>query len=325
MKRKIGTQEVSALGMGCWAIGGEWFAGEQPLGWGKVDDQDSIRALHAALEMGVTLFDTADIYGCGHSERVLGEAFQGREDIFIATKFGNVPDEASKQVLGENTSTEYIVQACESSLKRLKREHIDLYQLHINFHDLDSSFQVADTLEKLAEDGKIRAFGWSTDDPERAAAWKNYPHFRAVQHSINVLQPATGMLRTCEALDLASINRGPLAMGLLTGKFSQGQQLSETDIRAKTPGWLEDSGWFKNGVPGQEFLDRLESVREVLTSDGRTLTQGALAWLWAASEKTLPIPGFRTVKQVQENAGAMEHGPLSPEQYQEVETLLGRR
>ncbi|GEM49688.1 aldo/keto reductase [Deinococcus cellulosilyticus] len=324
MKRKIGTREVSALGMGCWAIGGEWFAGTQPLGWGKVDDQESIRALHAALELGITLYDTADIYGCGHSERILGEAFGGRDDIFIATKFGNVPDEATKQVLGEDTSPEYIVQACEASLKRLRREHIDLYQLHINFHDLDTSFRIAETLERLAEEGKIRAFGWSTDDPERAKAWKQYPHYQAVQHSLNVMQSTPEMLKVCEELDLASINRGPLAMGLLTGKFSAGHQLSDTDIRAKSPDWMVASGWFEHGKPGKAFLKRLESVREVLASDGRTLGQGALAWIWATSEKTIPIPGFRTVKQVQENAGALQYGPLRAEQLQEVERLLGR-
>lgn len=324
MKRKIGTQEVSALGMGCWAIGGEWFAGEQPLGWGKVEDQESIRALHAALDLGVTLYDTADIYGCGHSEHILGQAFGGRDDIFIATKFGNVPDEVTKQVMGENTSPEYIVQACEASLKRLRRDFIDLYQLHINFHDLDTSFRIAEALEKLAEQGKIRAFGWSTDDPERAKAWKHYPHYQAVQHSLNIMQPTPEMIRTCEDLGLASINRGPLAMGLLTGKFSQGHGLSSTDIRAKSPDWMVASGWFENGKPGEAFLNRLESVREVLTADGRTLTQGALAWIWSCSAKTIPIPGFRTVKQVQENAGALQKGPLTPEQFQEVERLLGR-
>jgi aryl-alcohol dehydrogenase-like predicted oxidoreductase len=125
-----------------------------------------------------------------------------------------------------------------------------------------------------------------------------------------------------ERFDLASVNRGPLAMGLLTGKYTASSKIGADDIRGVSPDWME---YFRDGVPSSALLARIDAVREILRSGGRTLAQGALAYLWARSAKTIPIPGCRTVAQVEENAGALAFGPLTPDQLAEVDGLLGRQ
>ena len=170
MRRRLGRigHEVSGLGLGCWAIGGPFWRGENPVGWGEVDDAESRRAIHRGLDLGVTLFDTADVYGAGHSERVLGEALRGRRhEVVIASKFGNVFDEATKQITGADASPAYIQRACEASLRRLQTDYLDLLQMHID-QPPETVPDVLDTLEALVSAGKIRGYGWSTDDPEKA-------------------------------------------------------------------------------------------------------------------------------------------------------------
>jgi aryl-alcohol dehydrogenase-like predicted oxidoreductase len=312
------------MGLGCWAIGGLLWAGETPVGWGEVDDQESIRAIQRGLELGATFFDTADVYGAGHSERILGQALAGRRHhVVIATKFGNVFDEAARQITGSDASPDYIRRACEASLKRLNTDYIDLYQFHLNDYDPDKAAAVRDVLEELVTAGKIRYYAWSTDFPERARIFAEGAHCTAVQHQLNVLETNDAMIALCEALNLASINRGPLAMGLLTGKFQAGSRLASNDVRGdKSPAWLQ---YFKDGRPNPEWLDKLRAIHEILTSDGRTLAQGALAWMWGRSRQTIPIPGFRTVAQIEENAGAMEFGPLDKSQLGEIDAILGRQ
>ncbi|MGC9520291.1 MAG: aldo/keto reductase [Anaerolineae bacterium] len=315
--------EVSAMGLGCWAIGGPFWRGDTPVGWGEVDDEESTRAIHTALDLGVTFFDTADVYGAGHSEIVLGQALAGRrDDVVIATKFSNVFDPLTRQITGSDVSSAYIRQACEASLRRLNTDHIDLYQLHDGGLPLDEAGAVRDTLETLVAEGKIRAYGWSTDDPERAALFAEGPHCTAVQNQMNVFSDAPEMIALCERLNLASINRGPLAMGLLSGKYQAGSKLADNDVRGENaPSWMQ---YFKDGKPNPAFLDKLAAIRDVLTSDGRTLVQGALGWIWARSSKTIPIPGFRNPAQVEENAKAMQFGPLDEAQMQEIDGLLER-
>ncbi|MGD0877933.1 MAG: aldo/keto reductase [Anaerolineales bacterium] len=325
MKRILGRSgiEVSALGMGCWAIGGPFWAGSTPNGWGEVDDEESIRAIHKALDMGVNFFDTANVYGAGHSERVLARAFAGRRaQVVIATKFNAVFDETTRQITGSDTTPEGIRKACEDSLRRLNMDYIDLYQFHDNGYPAGQATPVRETLEGLVSTGKIRAYGWSTDFPERAEVFAGGPHCSAVQLQLNVLDDNPLMLALCEKYDLAALNRGPLAMGLLTDKYGGRIKVSVDDVRGeKSPDWMK---YFKNGLPNPEWAAKRDSIREILTSHGRTLAQGALAWNWARSEKTLPIPGFHTATQVQENAGAMQFGPLKKEQMNEIDRLLER-
>src|SRR5215216_2156438 len=323
--RKLGRSniEISALGMGCWAIGGPFFEKGTPLGWGEVDDEESMRAIHCALELGINFFDTANVYGAGHSERVLGNTLAGRRsEVVIATKFNSLFDEAAREVTGSSCAPADIRKACEDSLRRLNTDYLDLYQFHDNGYPADQAVPVRDTLEKLVKEGKIRAYGWSTDFADRAEVFAQGPNCTSIQLQLNVLDDNPGVIAICEKHDLAAINRGPLAMGLLTGKYSASTQPSTDDVRGeKSPGWMK---YFKDGKPSPEWLGKMEAVREILTSGGRTLAQGALAWLWARSEKTIPIPGFRTVQQVEENCGALQSGPLAKDQMAEIEKILER-
>jgi len=325
MKRTLGRSgiEVSAMGLGCWAIGGPFWAGQTPLGWGEVDDNESIRAIHAALDLGINFFDTANVYGAGHSERVLGRALAGRRaQAVIATKFNAVFDEQTRQVTGADPSPRGIRRACEESLRRLNTDYIDLYQFHDNGYPVEKAGPVRETLEDLVKEGKIRAYGWSTDFPDRAEFFAQGPHCAAIQLQLNVLDDNPAVIAICEKYNLAAINRGPLAMGLLTDKYAPQTRLSIDDVRGeKSPEWMK---YFKDGKPNPEWLAKRDAVRQILTSGGRTLAQGALAWLWARSPQTIPIPGFRTVAQVQENAAAMRFGPLTPEQMRAIDSILGR-
>ena len=323
--RKLGRSglQVSAMGLGCWAIGGPSWRGEVAVGWGQVDDAESIRAIRRALDLGVTFFDTADVYGAGHSEQVLGRALAGQHQrVVIATKFGNVFDETTRQASGSDASPAYIRRACEASLRRLNTDMIDLYQFHLNDYEPERAAEVRDALEGLVTQGKIRYYGWSTDFPERARIFAQGAHCTAAQFQMNVLDDAAAMVALCEGLSLAAINRGPLAMGLLTGKYRAGSTLSLDDVRgARGPDWMK---YFTGGQPNPEWSRKVEAIREILTSGGRTPAQGALAWIWARSQITIPIPGFRTVAQVEENCAAMQFGPLDAGQMREIDALLER-
>jgi aryl-alcohol dehydrogenase-like predicted oxidoreductase len=300
---------VSPMGIGCWAMGGsDWSGG--------ADDTESIRGIHRALELGVNLFDTADVYGSGHSEVVLGQALAGRRDqAIIATKFGYSTD-------GPRTEPDYIRSACEASLQRLNTDYIDLYQFHINEYGPEGAEEVRETLEGLVISGKIRTYGWSTDYSDRARIFAQGPNCSTIQVELSVIDDAPDVLAVCHEFDLAAINRGPLAMGLLTGKYRPESVLPDDDVRGpNAPDWMK---YFKDGQPNPEWLNKVHTIREILRSGGRTLAQGALAWLWTRSEKTLPIPGFRTLAQVEENCGALDFGLLTPEQMRQIDAILER-
>lgn len=315
-KRFLGKSnlQVSAVGMGCWAIGGPWWKGTQPVGWSQVDDNESIRAIHRAIDLGVTFFDTADTYGCGHSERIVGKAIAGKRDsLVIATKFGQAFDEVTKQGTGQNVTPEYIMQACDASLRRLNIDVIDLYQLHVKEVDIAQGAIVRDTLEELVAQGKIRWYGWSTDEADKARVFAVGKHCAAIQQRFNIFEGDEATLAVCEEYNLASIIRSPLAMGTLTGKFNTDTKFPQDDVRVVRYNFQGEHA---------KLLRQLEAIRGVMTQDGRTLTQAALGWLWARSEKIIPIPGFKTVAQVEENSNAMKYGALSSAQMQEIARLL---
>ncbi len=316
-------RELPPLGMGCWAIGGEFWAGDQPLGWGKIDDIESKAAIHKAIDLGVRYFDTADVYGCGHSETVVGDALSGiTEDILVSTKFGNAFDTATKQMSGSVVTPAAIRAAVEASLKRLRRDRIDLLFFHVNEHPVDQAAEVFATLQHLRQQGLIDRFGWSTDDPVRAAAHADLDGYVAVQHNMNLFIPANDIVQQTQQRGLLSVARQPLAMGLLSGRFTANVAagFDPADIRSSTPEW---QAYFDDGRPNQDFLDRVASVRDLLTEDGRTLVQGVLAWFWAKGPHIVPIPGFRTAAQVTENAGAIDKGPLSATAVAEIHRQIG--
>lgn len=309
--------EVSALGLGTARIGG--------LGWQREGQADlhitqsevdaSIRAIHRAVDLGITFFDTADVYGCGHSERVLGQALQGmRHRVVVATKFGHTFQEDPCHESGTDASPKYVRQACEASLRRLGTDYIDLYLLHLRDYDMERAGETREALEDLVAAGKIRYYGWSTDDVERARLFAEGRHCTAVEHRLNIWMDNADMLALCDQHDLASINRIPLLLGVLSGRFTAETRLPEEDRRSEF--WADPKFL--------ELLDRVERLRPVLTQDGRTVTQAALGWIWARSVRTIPIPGFRTMEHVEENAQALQIGPLGEEQMRAIEDLLDR-
>lgn len=312
--RKLGKSgiAVSALGLGCWAIGGVTWRDGNPCGWSGADDRESVHGIQKALDLGLNFLDTADVYGCGHSEKLIAKAIKGkRERVVIATKFGFPIDPETRITSGERCDPGYIRTACDASLKRLKTDYIDLYQFHLGGSDEGEA--VMAVLEELVDAGKIRYYGWSTDEPDRARVFAKGEHCTAIQQHFNVFGGNEETLRVCEQNNLASINRGPLAMGLLTGKFTPATKFPRDDVRH---GWNLSEG----GLSAQ--LKKMAALREILTSNGRTLAQGAICWLWAHSPVTIPIPGFKTVKQVEDNAGALAFDPLSKKEMEEIEKIL---
>jgi aryl-alcohol dehydrogenase-like predicted oxidoreductase len=327
MKRKLGRSgiEVSALGLGCWVIGGNWNFLGSLAGWGNIDENEAIRAIHLAVDSDITFYDTAANYGCGQSEEILGKAFKGKRDkVVIATKFGYLVDESTKNVYTYGKSEEdsdvtgHVRIDLEKSLKRLQTDYIDVYLLHIWGLAIERALKVREELENLVKEGKIRTYGWSTDRTDAVKAFSTSPNSGVVEQQLNIFDGNIELLKLCEEMNLASINRGPLGMGILTGKYNPDSSFNDDDVRKHVQ-------WFPgliNGKPNKEWLLALESIKEILTSNGRTLAQGALAWIWARSPVTIPIPGFKTVKQVEENCAAMRFGPLTSRQMEEIDQIL---
>lgn len=317
-KRVLGRSgiEISALGMGCWAIGGPFWDQGGWMGYGDVEDAESLRALRRGLDLGVQYLDVADVYGCGHAERLVGQAIAGRrEEVVLAIKFGYLFDETSRHVTGRDGRAEYVRQACEASLRRLGTDYLDFYLLHLFDLDLASGAAVRDALEELVGEGKIRWYGWCTEDLERVRCFAEGAHCAVVPHLANLLETNEPLLSLATDLNLASIARRPLGMGLLTGKFDPTSKFPENDMRHRFR-------WdFQRGKQAGQ-LQRLAALHPALTQGGRTVAQGALGWLWARSPLLLPIPGFKSVAQVEENCGALEHGPLTSSQMAEIAQLL---
>ena len=324
LKRILGKSklEVSALGMGCWAIGGPWTwdqPGQQPFpaGWGNTDDEESIRAIQTALDMGVNFFDTAANYGAGHSEVVLGRALKGkREDVIIATKFGHIVDEEKKTVYGDPDQIIKNVRTdVENSLRRLQTDVIDIYQLHEGGFDPKQALELQPVLEELVSAGKIRWYGWSTDVVDSAREFAHGEHCTSIQFRLNALFDNPEMRKVCANFDLAGINKDPLNKGVLTGKFSSTSKFPDNDIRSRAD--FSDPEMVKR-------LKVVDEIRDILTSNGRSMAQGALAYIWALDERMVPIPGFKSVQQVKDDAGALEFGPLTQAQVKEIQEIVGK-
>jgi aryl-alcohol dehydrogenase-like predicted oxidoreductase len=312
--------KVSALGMGCWAIGGPWTwaqPGENPFpaGWGKIDDEESIRAIHVGLDMGINFFDTAANYGAGHSEKILGQALKGvREKVVIATKFGHVVNEGEKVVYADDSQILANVRSdVENSLRRLQTDVIDIYQLHAGGYDPELARELRSVLEDLVQEGKIRWYGWSTDLVDRAQVFADGEHCTSIQFRLNALFDIPEMRNLCATYDLAGINKDPLNKGILTGKFSEAAFFPDDDIRSQAN--FEDERIVRR-------LRAVEALREVFTSGGRSMAQGAIAYIWALNERMVPIPGFKNVEQVKDNIGAMAFGPLTGEELRQVQSIV---
>lgn len=307
--------------MGCWAIGGPFWSGDVPVGYSGTNDFDSTRAIHAAWAAGVRVFDTSSVYGAGHSETLLGEALNSRPDAIIVSKFGHSFDEETKQMTGSKFDTDYIIDSIEQSRKRLQRDQIDVMLLHLNDLSIEKAMPVFDTLEKLRSLGHVASFGWSTDFPESLNAAADRAGFTAVQHSMNLFFDAPSLSAVAEKHDVVQLIRSPLAMGVLTGKYSDGKRVANDDVRGNDAQW---QGYFEGGSASPDYARQLDAVRDLITVGGRTLGQGALCWLLAKSPRTLPIPGAKNAEQSEENAGALDFGPLPENVMAEIEKILLR-
>ena len=310
---------VSALALGTAQIGG--------LGYSRFGDhetrlipeavEESKRAIRCAIDLGITFFDTADVYGAGRSERILGKALgRRRRDVTLATKFGEGFDEQTGDELEIDITPEYVLRACDASLRRLGIDVIDLYLFHLRDFPMERAVGIRDALEDLVAAEKIRGYGWSTDDAERAALFAEGPHCTAIEHRLNVFDVLTELMAVCEAHDLASIIRAPLICGVLTGRWTPDTVLPEDDRRSD---WFAEQGF-------QDILRRAETLRPVFTEAGRSYyVQGAFGWILARSPWAVPIPGFRTVEQVEGLVKTMTHGPVSPEQMAAIAALRTRQ
>lgn len=313
--RRIGNSDLEIYPLG---LGGNTFGN-------TTDPEASERVLDAFVDAGGNHVDTADSYSAwvpgnrgGESETILGEWMRkrgNRHSMIIATKVGAHPE--FKGLAPAN-----VIRAAEASLRRLQTDYIDLYQLHFGDVPDEEIGDVWATLDQLQKEGLIRSYGWSMGNAERADVYAKQTNGTALQFGSNVLGNAPELFAVCERHNLASVVNSPLGMGLLSGKFDANSRLPADDVRAAGHSWVT---FFADGRPRPEVLERLAAVREILTSGGRTLAQGALAWVWARSPKAIPIPGFKTLRQIEENAGALRYGPLTDEQMREIESLLAQQ
>lgn len=298
-KRAFGTTDlqVSEVGFGAWGIGGPAMAGQIPIGWGDVDDAESVRALETALDRGINFFDTADVYGTGHSEELIGSTFGNRDDVVVATKVGHRVDEDGTFVRDYERS--YIVEACEASLRRLRRETIDYYQLHsAQVAELERG-ECVDAMESLRRDGKIRDWGVSlnTFDPYPEADYLMEHHlgdgFQVVLNIIN--QRALDLIAKAARSGYGIIARMPLQFGLLTGKFDRDTRFDERDHRSRrlTPEVLERA------------LDALQDVWPLTEKYGIDKTALSLSFVLSTEGVSTVIPGIKTPAQAIRNTSGL--------------------
>ena len=301
-KRNLGNTgiQVTEIGLGLWAIGG----GE----WGEVDDRDSLNLIDYAIDAGVNFFDTSDVYNAGHSERVLGKAMQGRRDRFIvATKIGWQNFDDRNRVSAYDT-VEKLTAGVETNLERLGTDHIDVMQCHINFREPNMEIFL-EGFQKLQRDGKIRAYGVSTSDFEYLKAFNHDGLCSMLQIDYSILNRTAEeeIFPYCQANNISTIIRGPLAMGILTGKFSLNQAFETGDFR---------NNWINVPEENAIYRDDLKKVDKLkgLVIEGRSLAQLAIQFTLRHPAVTTVIPGAKTEMQFSESRAAVDSPPLTPEE-----------
>jgi myo-inositol catabolism protein IolS len=277
--------KVSTIGMGCWAIGGD--------AWGPVDDVESTAALERALELGINLFDTADVYGRGRSERLVGKALRGRrEDAIIATKVGLWQSGGDRP--NAYTRPEMVLGSCEASLRRLQTDRIDVYQCHLWWDENADVFLEA--FERLKADGKIGTYGVSTNDIDQLKRFDQNGTCEILQFDYSILNRSAEheLLSYAHDRGMGTLARGSLRMGILTGKFTPETTFPEGDVRR---GWPEQE-WYGEQLAATERLKEL--------SNGRTLSQVALGFVLAHPAVSTTIPGAKSPEQIEQNAAAAD-------------------
>jgi aryl-alcohol dehydrogenase-like predicted oxidoreductase len=302
-KRTLGEGlEVPAQGLGCMGMS-EFY--------GTADEGEAIATIHRAIELGITFFDTADMYGPFTNERLLGRAIEGRRDeLVIATKFGNERSEDGG-FLGINGKPEYVHRACDASLERLGVDHIDLYYQH----RVDKTVPIEETvgaMAELVEQGKVRHLGLSEASPETIRRAHAVHPITALQteYSLWTRDPEAEVLPTVRELGIGFVAYSPLGRGFLSGHITSPDDLPEDDFRRRAPRFRRENL--------DANLQLVERVREIAEEKGVTPGQLALAWLLHQGEDIVPIPGTKRVRYLEENAAADDIA-LTPEDLERLD------
>ena len=304
-QRRLGDLTVSALGLGCMGMS-DFYAGR--------DEAEAVATIHRALDLGVMFLDTADMYGMGRNEELVGRAIRDRRDqVVLATKFGNVRA-SDGAFLGVNGRPEYVRQACEASLKRLGVEVIDLYYQH----RVDPETPIEDTVGAMADlvlQGKVRHLGLSEAGPQTIRRAQAVHPIAALQteYSLWSRDPEGEILDTVRELGVGFVPYAPLGRGFLTGQIKTVDDLAPDDYRRNTPRFQ-----------GENFEKNLDLVREIeamAREKGCTPAQLALAWVLAQGDQVVPIPGTKRRRYLEENVGALDVR-LSPEDLARIDRVI---
>jgi aryl-alcohol dehydrogenase-like predicted oxidoreductase len=314
--RRLGKTgyDVSTISFGAWAIGGTW---------GEVSETDAMAALHRALDLGINLFDTADVYGDGRSERLIARLRRERtEPFYVATKAGR----RLNPHVASGYNREHLRGFIERSLQNLEAESIDLLHLHCPPPEVYEQAEVFGVLDGFVQEGLLRAYGVSVETVDEALAAIKHPNVSAVQIIFNAfrLKPAEQFFAAAREADVGILARVPLASGLLTGKMSAQSQFAPDDHRTfNRHGEAFDKGETFSGVDFDSGLQAVEELRPHVP-EGQTLAEFALRWILMFPEVSCAIPGAKNPAQVEANARAADLPPLSAAQMEAVQGVYDR-